>query len=191
MPCCDGNKTMIIKSHGSMTGTQFDLAQSKFGVPVNVITLTVLGETVPFAFELDREISLFYTLGHKIFEDNDKSLKKTQDGQNLERLLQTRFPRLQIRNHVYNPNKTSSPVNNMNLVFTGSYCNEHSCGMDCYNVYIPYLPGKKCVPQKKRWTLEHLIANESSVDCFIIIACRVISPTFSSQTLRIMKETSL
>jgi len=183
--CCDG-QTKIVKAHGAMTPIPFFIPEG-----VNVITLTVLGQSILRSSEIDKSLNHLYNSGRTLFKNNDTSTEKTRTATDMEQLWNSQAIasgkdyRFYFKNHV-GPQK----INNMTLCFTGVGCNEDTCSIDCYNE--GHLTKSSCDPRKRGMdslTLEELIQREGS-GTYIIRSCRYLSGSLPEASVKFMRQIS-
>ena len=190
-PCCASHNTIIIKSHGSLTNNP-EKHPMTFTLPegANLITLTQINNNCPLNVYFDKEIKSFYEAGYTIFENNDKSTNKTEQGKSLEATLKVRYPHIIIRNHV-----GPIEVNNHILSFVGN-CNVNKCSIDCIGKDIPSVTNCLYKNTKneniKTVTLEKIIYDYEGWlnKSYILIACRPIPKGTTSDQINLMRQTS-
>lgn len=190
-PCCASHDTIIIKSHGSLTNNPEKYPMT-FTLPegANLITLTQINNNCPLNVYFDNEIKSFYESGYTIFENNDKSTTKTEQGNALEITFKRRYPNINIRNHV-----GPIEVNNHILSFDGN-CNVNKCSIDCIGKDIPSVTNCLYKNTKneniKTVTLEKIIYDYEGWlnKSYILIACRPIPEGTPDELIKRIRQTS-
>ena len=186
----------IIRSHGAMTGKSFSIPAG-----INIINLSELENSVPLSKPFDDDLFNFYTSKNTIFENDDKSKKKTENGERLEQMWKSRG--YNFRNH---PGPMT--VNDMILSFTGN-CIGHACEVDVIedfnkghiqkrNIKLKYIFHDR-VEEIKTILLSDLInfiLGGNGIDncggnfTFIINACRVYSGELDAKMIATMRQNS-
>ena len=76
------NKTIIIKSHGAMTGRTFKIPKN-----VKVIQIVTIGSAIPFVnsnsnpeYNLESDLDDIYRFGNSLFTENDTTHNLSEDG---------------------------------------------------------------------------------------------------------------
>jgi len=199
------NTKAIIKSHGHLIGKTFKIPSG-----INIITLSSIGNGVPLDEKLDKEILHFYMEGNHIFDKDDTSIDKSENGALLERKLNTYYGhRILFKNHI-----GESYVNDMLLNFEDGMprasmnCITYDPKPDTWGEFHPSITSQSFdLPHKPTSTINNIhlsllikltlginefdyFNNDYNIT-FIVIACRTLASGLSDDQITLIRNTTL